>query len=204
MNRFRLGAVLFVFAISVGLVAAGCTSNGASQREQADQSGQQRAVALGPSDGTELWFAPSSRDAVGDGAVITLKIDRISVPYARMMAATQTLAATGIPVHLHTFEDELIYVLSGHGFAVVGDDREEIPLEPGSVAYIPSREWHGVENADPDHRMEILVVTTPSAAGGLADFFRNAAVRPGHPPLDLSEEEFLALFHEYGMRVPSE
>ena len=145
-----------------------------------------------------------SRDSIGDGAVIALKIDHVSVPQSGIMAAVQTLAADGIPVHAHTFEEELLYVVKGHGFAIVGSHREEIPLEAGSLVFVPPEEWHGVRNADPNDRMELLVVATPSAPGGLADFFRNASVRPGHPPLDLSEEEFLTLFHKYGMRVPTE
>jgi quercetin dioxygenase-like cupin family protein len=200
MISVRPATQLIMWAVAVSLIAVGCASNDASQRTPSAQ----RAVVLGPSEGTKLWFQPASRDAVGDGAVITLKIDRVSVPHSGVMAAVQTLAADGIPVHAHTFEDELLYVVRGQGFAIVGDSREEIPLEAGSVVFVPPEEWHGVRNADPSDRMELLVVTTPSAAGGLADFFRNASVRPGHPPLDLSEEEFLALFHQYGMRVPTE
>ena len=51
--------------------------------------------------------------------------------------------------------------------------------------------------------MEILLVTTPAEDGGLGDYFRTASTLPGHPPLDLSEEEFLALASKYGM-VPAE
>ncbi len=201
MIGIRLTGLLVALAVAGD---AGCTFVRASEEERPDRLGPRRAVVIGPSEGTELWFQPSSQESVGDGAVVTVKIDRIAVPYSRMMAAAQKLGAAGIPIHAHTFEDELIYVVSGHGSAIVGDEREEISLGPGSLVYVPSDEWHGVRNADPEHRMEILVVTTPSAAGGLADFFRHASVRPGHPPLDLSEEEFLALFHQYGMQVPDE
>lgn len=174
-----------------------------SARESSPQE-PRPAVAVGPSEGTELWFRPSSRQHVGDGAVLTLKIDHISVPHARLMATTQRLGAGGIPVHAHTFEDELLYVVSGRGFAVVGERRKEIPLEPGSLLYVPPDEWHGVRNADPEARMEILLITTPSQPNGLAGFFRNASSRPGHPPLNLPEERLLELFREYGMRVPTQ
>jgi quercetin dioxygenase-like cupin family protein len=202
--RIHIARLLLAFGVAASPIAIGCGSDAVSQGQESNRERRHSAVALAPAEGTELWFQPSSQESVGDGAVITLKIDRVTVPHARMMAAAQTLAAAGIPVHAHIFEDELIYVVRGEGVAIVGDAREEIALEPGSVVYIPPEEWHGVRNADPDNRMEILVVTTPSVAGGLADFFRQASVRPGHPPLDLSEEEFLALFHEYGMRVPNE
>jgi mannose-6-phosphate isomerase-like protein (cupin superfamily) len=189
-------------AISIavgGLLAVGCISDGARSNE-----GPHGAVAVGPSEGTELWFQPSSSEDVGEGSVLTLKIDRISVPNARLMVASQRLGAAGIPVHAHTFEDEILYVVKGHGFALVGERRDELPLEPGSLLYVPMEEWHGVRNADPNDRMEILAVTTPAHAGGLADFFRNASSLPGHPPLNLPEEKLLELFREYGMRVPTE
>ncbi len=120
------------------------------------------------------------------------------------MIATQTLGASGIPVHLHTFENELLYVAAGKGSAIVGEDRREIPIEAGSVLYVPTGAWHGLRNEDPAQRVEVLVVTTPAEEGGLGDFFRAASVSPGHPPLNLPEAEFLALFSEYGMRLPEE
>ena len=200
MVRIPSATLLLALVVVVGPMPLGCASSEVSHREQSNP----RAVVVGPSEGTTLWFQPSGQNTVGDGAVITLKIDHVSVPHSGIMAAVQTLAAGGIPVHAHTFEEELLYVVSCHGFAIVGDQREELPLEAGSVVFVPPQEWHGVRNADPNDRMELLVVTTPSATGGLADFFLKASVRPGHPPFDLSEEEFLALFHQYGMRVPPE
>jgi mannose-6-phosphate isomerase-like protein (cupin superfamily) len=185
--------------MALGFIAGACSLLSAP-----DPQSKQAALAVGPSEGTELWFQPSSGQEVGEGAVLTLKIDRISVPHARLMAATQRLGADGIPVHAHTFEDELLYVVSGNGFAIVGQDREQIPLEAGSLLYVPPEEWHGVRNAEPENRMEVLLITTPSEAGGLADFFRRASSRPGHPPLNLPEEKLLELFRKYGMRVPTQ
>ena len=196
---------LFAGVIIFTAVAAGCTESGETPRDRrAGQNDEHPVVARAPDEGEELWLQPTSRENLGEGALVNVKIDRISVPYTTMMVATQTLAASGIPVHLHTFEDEVIYVISGRGAAIVGNDHEEVPLEPGSVVYIPTGQWHGLRNADPNRRMEILLVTTPVTDGGFGDFFRNATVRPGHPPLDLSEEEFLGLISQYGMEVPDQ
>ena len=170
--------------------------------QQQHDEGSHPAAVIPPGEGDEFWHEPSSQADLGDGAFINIKVARVSVPSTNLVALTQTLAASGIPVHLHTFEDELIYVISGQGAAIVGDDREEVALEAGSVVYIPIGEWHGVRNANPEQRMEILLVTTPADRGGLGDYFRNAASLPGHPPLDLSEEEFLALVSKYGMKAP--
>lgn len=190
-------------AVCGSAIAGGCASTAESESAVTPSGGQRRVVAVAPSEGDEFWYQPSSRDAVGEGSIITLKVDHITVPESRLMAGTQTLAASGIPVHAHAFEDELLYVVSGRGFAIVGDARQEIALEPGSLLYVPPRAWHGVRNAEPDERMKLLLVTTPSNPDGLAAFFRHASVRPGHPPLNLPEEELLALFAEYGMLLPS-
>jgi hypothetical protein len=57
------------------------------------------------------WLQPDSATVLGDGALLNIKIDRLSVPYTTMMVATQKLAASGIPVHNHTWEDEVLYIL---------------------------------------------------------------------------------------------
>jgi hypothetical protein len=86
--------------------------------------------------------------------------------------------------------------------AVSGDPPKEVPIEPGSVVYVPKGAFHGVRNTDPNNRMEVVLITTPSAEGGLADFFRKATSKPGHPPLNLPMDQFMGLLHQYGMTVP--
>lgn len=200
----RKAAAPVVMSLVISMAAvAGCTKSKQTPGEQrAEQTAERPIVARGPDEGEERWLGPTSSERLGEGALINIKVDRISVPYTTMLVATQKLAASGIPVHLHTFEDEIIYVVSGRGTALVGPDRQEVPLESGSILYIPTGEWHGVRNADAQSRMEILLVTTPVTDGGLGDYFRNAGVLPGHPPLDLSEKEFLELLTRYGMKIP--
>lgn len=201
MNRSaRFRSSLFLSSTcAIVLLMAGCISHTSSP----DTSDHQ-AVVFGPGEGTELWFDPSSADNLGKGSHIRIHVDHLTVPYATMTVMTQRLGESGIPTHLHKFEDEILYVLSGKGSAIVGEERAEIPIEPGSTIYVPQGEWHGVLNADPGARVEVLIVTTPSTKGGLADFFRKASVQPGHPPLNLPPEEFLALFDQYGMSVPDQ
>jgi quercetin dioxygenase-like cupin family protein len=159
-------------------------------------------VAIAPDQGTVRWLQPDSATELGQGALLNVKIDRLSVPYTTMMVATQKLAASGIPVHSHTWEDEVIYVIKGRGFAVVNEEQTPVAIETGSVVYIPIGTWHGLRNADPKEPMQALLVTTPVKPNGLGDFFRFATVEPGHPPLNLPEEEFLKLVKKYGMEVP--
>jgi quercetin dioxygenase-like cupin family protein len=160
-------------------------------------------VAVGSAEGVARWLQPDSAQALGAGALLQIKIDRLSVPHTTMMIATQKLAASGIPVHSHTWEDEMIYVINGRGVAIINEGQTSVPIETGSVLYIPMGEWHGLKNADPKAPMDILLVTTPVKPSGLGDFFRFATVQPGHPPLNLPEEEFLKLVRQYGMEVPT-
>ena len=185
------------FLICLLLVSALIVSHACQQ-----QSGKTPIVTLGPEEGTVRWLGPDSDKELGQGALLNVKIDRLSVPYTNMMVATQKLAASGIPVHSHTWEDEVIYVIKGGGFAVVNEEQTAVPIETGSVLYIPIGTWHGLRNADPKEPMKVLVVTTPVKPNGLGDYFRFATVEPGHPPLSLPEEEFLKLVRKYGMEVP--
>jgi quercetin dioxygenase-like cupin family protein len=168
------------------------------------QVGKTPIIAVGPAEGVVRWLQPDSAQQLGDGALLNVKIDRLSVPHTTMMVATQKLAASGIPVHSHTWEDEMIYVINGRGFAVINEAQTSVPIETGSVLYIPIGEWHGLKNADPKAPMDILLVTTPVKPSGLGDFFRFATVEPGHPPLNLPEEGFLKLVRKYGMEVPKQ
>ena len=184
--------VFFIVLVSLLIVSQACQQ----------QSGKTPIVALGPEQGTVRWLGPDSDKELGQGALLNVKIDRLSVPYTSMMVATQKLAASGIPVHSHRWEDEVIYVIKGRGFAVVNEEQSAVPIETGSVLYIPIGTWHGLRNADPKNPMDALLVTTPVKPDGLGDFFRFATVEPGHPPLNLPEEEFLKLVKKYGMEVP--
>ena len=194
---------------SLGLHARAAEQEGRTKGAQAPSAPQRQAektpiVAVGSAGGVVRWLQPKSAQELGEGALLNIKIDRLSVPHTTMMIATQKLAASGIPVHSHTWEDEMIYVLTGHGFAIINEEQTSVPIDTGSVLYIPMGEWHGLKNADPKAPMDILLVTTPVKPSGLGDFFRFATVQPGHPPLNLPEKEFLMLVRKYGMEVPKQ
>ena len=124
-------------------------------------AGAHDIVAVGADQGVERWLAPDAADDLGAGARINIKVDRISVPYTSMMVAEQRLAASGIPVHAHVWEDEVIYILSGQGAAIVGPDQQKVPVEKGTTLYIPMGGWHGLVNGSETDRLEALFVTTP-------------------------------------------
>jgi mannose-6-phosphate isomerase-like protein (cupin superfamily) len=204
------GAVLAAGVLgNLGWHARAAAQEGRTKGAQGPSAPPQQAektpiVAVGSDEGVVRWFQPDSAQALGAGALLNIKIDRLSVPHTTMMVATQKLAASGIPVHSHTWEDEMIYVIKGRGFAIINEAQTSVPIDTGSVLYIPIGEWHGLKNADPKAPMDILLVTTPVKPSGLGDFFRFATVEPGHPPLNLPEEEFLKLVRQYGMEVPQQ
>ena len=187
--------VFFIVVVSVLVASQAC-----QQQSGQDTDRRDRPTGGYLSAGPTL----SADKELGSGALLNIKIDRFSVPYTNLMVMTQKLAASGIPVHSHRWEDEVIYVIQGRGFAVVNEAQTAVPIETGSVLYIPIGTWHGLRNADPNDPMDALLVTTPVKPDGLGDYFRFASVEPGHPPLNLPEEEFLKLVKKYGMDVPAQ
>jgi quercetin dioxygenase-like cupin family protein len=74
----------------------------------------------------------------------------------RVTAVTFENGAVNRP-HRHT-TDQVLVATSGSGFVAIDD--EQLPLEPGDVAFIPSgtRHWHG---ANPDTTFTHLSILTP-------------------------------------------
>jgi oxalate decarboxylase/phosphoglucose isomerase-like protein (cupin superfamily) len=90
--------------------------------------------------------------------------------------------------------DEVLFVLEGTGFGVLGDAR--MPVKKGSAIYIPKGVWHGVEN--PDSELLLLWVVAPP---GLEAFFREVASAPGAPPRQLTREQLNEIAQKHGMQL---
>lgn len=65
-------------------------------------------------------------------------------------------AGGGIALHIHEGEDEILYVESGRGVGVVGNQQKEIV--PGSMIYIPEGAWHGIRSIE---EMKIIWIVSP-------------------------------------------
>lgn len=74
------------------------------------------------------------------------------------------LAGEEPPLHTHTREDELVYVLEGELVAIVGDARVEVG--PGAFAALPRGVPHTIEVKG--ERARLLLTFVP---GGLERFF---------------------------------
>jgi mannose-6-phosphate isomerase-like protein (cupin superfamily) len=73
------------------------------------------------------------------------------------------------PLHLHSKEDELFYIVEGDHIVTVGD--EEHRVGPGDALFAPRGVPHAQRRVEPGIGRE-LVVFTP---GGMEQFFRDLA-----------------------------
>lgn len=58
-------------------------------------------------------------------------------------------------LHKHPVQDEIFYVVEGKG-VITFEDRDDIPIKPGSVVFIPSGVVHGVDTTDSDRLILML------------------------------------------------
>jgi quercetin dioxygenase-like cupin family protein len=66
-------------------------------------------------------------------------------------------------VHKHAAEDKCYYVLDGVARVTTGT--EVIDAEPGQIVFCPAGEDHGVENANPEGDIRLLVFMAPRPGG---------------------------------------
>jgi mannose-6-phosphate isomerase-like protein (cupin superfamily) len=73
-----------------------------------------------------------------------------------------TLAAS----HTHEAEEEILYVISGRGAIIAGE--EEIPFEPGAAVFIPPGTPHRIR-ADGEETLRVVTVFSPPVVPGAYD-----------------------------------
>src|SRR5262249_2596967 len=106
----------------------------------------------------------------------------------------QVPIGTGILVHRHQTADEVLFVLEGTGFGILGGARTAV--EKGSAIYIPKGVWHGVEN--PDSELLLLWVVAPP---GVETFFREVSSALGAPPKQLTREQLNEITQKHGIQL---
>jgi mannose-6-phosphate isomerase-like protein (cupin superfamily) len=144
-----------------------------------------QGYVLGPSEGEHL---------IRNAGSILIKVDPSRGSSNLALGTQQVPIRTGIMVHQHDAADEVLFVLEGTGFGMLGDAR--MPLEKGSAIYVPRGVWHGVEN--PDSELLLLWMVAPP---GHEAFFREVASAPGAPPKQLTREELSEIARKHGMQV---
>lgn len=160
----------------------------------------------GPGEGDHLWVFPKNKDELGPGGEFHIYIDHKTDPGAKASFAKFSLGVGGaLAEHRHEKTEELAYLLSGRGVVVMreNDVLKEVPVEPGSVWYIPPAAWHTIKNTA-DEPMTLVFATVPNHETSLLSFFRKIGARPGEPSPTLSKEEMakLGAEHDFVKRPP--
>ncbi len=111
---------------ALAVAVAGCATSTSAPVRRVDRVEKAPEIVIRhPREGETRWVGATSANELGEGAEVTIKIDRVSVAAKPFLVATERLAEQGILPHQHTAEDELVYGVSGRGFALVGPDLQQ-------------------------------------------------------------------------------
>jgi quercetin dioxygenase-like cupin family protein len=99
---------------------------------------------------------------------------------------------TGPPLHIHPYQDEVIYIVEGLYQVQVG--KERYPSNPGDTVFLPKAVPHAFLQLTGTGKM----IVTFSPAGKMEDFFKAADLLTS--PLK-SDEEIVNFFATYDMKV---
>jgi mannose-6-phosphate isomerase-like protein (cupin superfamily) len=139
---------------------------------------------LGPTEGEHL---------IRNAGHLFIKVDPSRGSNNIALGTQQVPIRTGIRVHQHCEADEVLFVLEGTGFGLLGDER--VPIEKGSAMYVPHGAWHGIEN--PDSELLLLWVVAPP---GVDAFFREVSSVPGAPPKQFTVEQLSDIAQKHGIQ----
>ncbi len=147
-----------------------------------EMQARSEGYVLGPAEGEHL---------IRNAGSILVKVDPRRGSKSMALGTQQVPIRAGIRVHQHHEADEVLFVLEGRGFGILGDKR--IPVEKGSAIYVPRGAWHGVDN--PDSELLLLWVVAPP---GLEAFFREVGSKPGAPPKEFTLEQLNDIARKHG------
>lgn len=112
-----------------------------------------------------------------------------------IMGVSRIAGGTGIPVHMHEHEDEILFVHKGDATAVIGE--ANLPAREGATIYVPRGTWHAVQNHAGTAPVEVLWMFSQP---GMEEYFRELSAPPGAPPKRLTDEELQEVQRKHGMR----
>ncbi|MDA3644094.1 quercetin 2,3-dioxygenase [Saccharopolyspora indica] len=142
-------------------------------------------------EGESVWIGADiyTMKATGENTGGSLSLMEVSVP-----------PGDGPPPHIHSNEDEGIYVLAGDLEFFSGD--QTFKAGPGDFIFIPRGTVHSLRNIGV-HPGKTLTMYTP---GGMDRYFAGVGdqARPGVPPQPMSEEQLhraMTLAPEHGLEV---
>ena len=147
--------------------------------------------SVAPGEGERIWSV---------GETLTVKASGELTGGTLVLLESLVPPGGGPPPHIHTREDEFLYVLAGRLDVTIGDQLHA--LAPGGFAYVPRGTVHTFSNAGAT-ASRILVGFTP---GGIEVFFREAGLPATDdgpaPPVDNGEiARTLAAASKYGTHL---
>lgn len=126
------------------------------------------------------------------GRPLWIKVDPVTVGATHFMVGTELLeAGKAIPVHRHANMEEILFIHKGTVTVTQGETTSV--GGPGTVVFVPTNTWIGVEN----HGTEPALILFVFPMVGMEGFFRRVAPRVGEPAVRLTPEEREAIFQQY-------
>lgn len=119
----------------------------------------QRPIAIPPEGGTTLKFLG-----------LTHKLTSAETGGAYYLCETVLGPQRGTPLHIHHYEDEVIYVLEGQIEIRIDDEKLQAPAD--GIVHLPKKIPHAFRNPL-STALRILVYTIP---GGLENYFNEVEV----------------------------
>lgn len=167
----------------------------AVQPQSAAASAQPQRAPSSPWAGTVLQADDGEHLVAGRRrAPMRIKVDSTKAPGATMsMVISEVSPGTGIPIHLHTNEDELIFIHTGTGIVTLGD--RQVPSSVGAVLYAPRGVWHGIQNTGADVLTWCAIWSPP----GFEQFFRETGVPPNFTGESPTPAQIADSARKYGM-----
>ena len=97
----------------------------------------------------------------------------------------------GTPLHVHPFQDEVFYVLEGHYYFQVGEQKQH--LHVGDSIFLPRKVPHAWTQVSEKGRMTVIL----QPAGKLEDFFVTMAALKKEP----TPKEIAQIFMDNDMKI---
>ena len=182
---------ILIALLSFMITAAACTWDDGQQ--EAPEGVSRGGFILQPEEGEVLLLGGPP------GGQVIIKVDPAKTGSPQMAMGIQYVEGE-IPIHQHEHEEEFLFVHSGQGVGILGDQR--VPVQAGTTIYIPPGTWHGVQNTA-DEASQIMWVVTPGAEGNtqLEHFFRAVGTPPGMEAQSLTPEQFADIMEKHGMKA---
>ena len=140
----------------------------------------QKPIAIPPGGGTTLTFLG-----------LTHKLTSAQTGGAYYLCETTFGPERGTPLHIHHYEDEIVYVLDGQIDIRLDNDKLQAPA--GGIVHLPKKIPHAFQNSLPVP-LRILVYAIP---GGLENYFNEveAALQTG----SFNNEVHQQISRKYGL-----